>query len=469
MLRQLQPRLARAKKALLCRLDIAIAGGGIGGLAAALALHRTRGCNVQLFEQAAAFEPLGAGLQLGPNAVRILQDWDLGPALARVAAFPERLEVRSAISGQCLAMLPLGDAVLLRHGAAHATVHRADLHALLLQALTGNGESGASSDPDNKSGSVQIHLGTALHSLAQDAGSVQLGFQSTARASAEVPQPIFHRQADALIGADGLWSMVRRQLLPGGPPQSTGHQAFRALLPQAALPASLRSHNAITAWLGPGLHAVGYPVRGGDWFNMVVIVQNQVLRKQLGNLISLELEEAAASAMAPAEAVAAALASTHCCTMLQDKVTAVGALSSTGWQRWPLFDRPPMRSADEQVRGRIALLGDAAHPMRPYLAQGTAMAIEDAAELAQWLAPVSSSSNAADRVPALLQIYAKQRWQRNAQVQARSRRNGHIFHASGVVRWGRNAALRLLGARILDLPWLYSYGRQPRQRFSGER
>ena len=451
------------------RLHIAIAGGGIGGLAAALALHRTSGCDVQLFERAAAFEPLGAGLQLGPNVVRILQRWGLGPALARVAAFPERLEVRSAVSGQCLATLPLGDAVVQRHGAAHATVHRADLHALLLQALTGTGESGAGSDPGNNSGSVQIHLGTALHSLAQDARSVQLGFQSAALASGETPEPIFHRQADALIGADGLWSTVRRQLLPGGPPQSTGHQAFRALLPQAALPAALRSHNAITAWLGPGLHAVGYPVRGGDWFNMVVIVQNQVLRKQLGNPVSLELEESAASAMAPAEAVAAALANSHCCTMLRDQVAAVEAANSTGWQRWPLFDRPPMRSPDEQVRGRIALLGDAAHPMRPYLAQGAAMAIEDAAELAEWLGPIALSKGATDRIPAALQLYAQQRWQRNARVQARAERNGRIFHATGLVRWGRDAALRLLGARILDMPWLYSHGREAPQRFPGER
>jgi salicylate hydroxylase len=192
----------------------------------------------------------------------------------------------------------------------------------------------------------------------------------------------------------------------------------------------------VTAWLGPRLHAVQYPVRRGELQNLVVIVQGPVPQ-------DLESWDHAANAAG----LEYALQGT--CTALQDVVRSVGAAGGPGWRLWPLCDRPPVRSADEMAQGLVALLGDAAHPMRPYLAQGAGMAIEDAAELQRALAMHDLD------VPLRLRRYALNRWQRNARVQARSTRNGRIFHALGPVRWGRDLSLRWLGERLLDVPWLY--------------
>jgi salicylate hydroxylase len=258
-------------------------------------------------------------------------------------------------------------------------------------------------------------------------------------------------EGDVLIGADGLWSRVREQLLNDGPPRVTGHLAYRAMLPQASLPEALRSQQ-VTAWLGPRLHVVHYPVRGGDWLNVVAIVHGQV-----------ESDLQSWDHAAHAAGLQAALA--HTAAPLRDlieAVTACGAASddgdttAVGWRLWPLCDRPPMTGAHQQAQGRVALLGDAAHPMRPYLAQGAGMAIEDAAELGRAL---GLAQEPAFEVPALLKRYALRRWQRNARVQARALRNGQIFHADGALRLARNASLQLLGEKLLDLPWLY--GDQP--------
>jgi salicylate hydroxylase len=187
------------------------------------------------------------------------------------------------------------------------------------------------------------------------------------------------------------------------------------------------------------MHVVHYPVRGGEWLNMVVIVQGEVV-----DGVDPWNHEA------KADDLAAALVGS--CTALQDMVQAMG-----GWQLWALCDRPPMQGAYQQALGRVALLGDAAHPMRPYLAQGAGMAIEDAAELGYVLA---QALDPAFDVPTMLSRYALNRWQRNARVQARALRNGQIFHAEGLLRWGRDASLKLLGQKLLDLPWLY--GATPR-------
>ncbi|WP_332778203.1 FAD-dependent monooxygenase [Polaromonas sp.] len=394
------------------RGGVIVSGGGIGGLAAALAASRA-GWEVRLFEGAPAFSEVGAGIQLGPNVVKVLHGWGLTEALQAVAAFPDRLQVCNAVSGQPLGELPLGDAMVQRYGAAYATVHRADLHRLLLSAV--------------QQQDVKFHLGRPLQSFSQTAQAV------TVQAGA------LEIEADALIGADGLWSTVRQRLLGDGLPRQTGHLAYRALLPQASLPAHLRSSH-ITAWLGPRLHVVHYPVRAGEWLNVVAIVQGQLE----GDLDQWDHNHHAGE-------LAAALAGT--CTALQDLIAAID-----GWRVWALCDRPPMAGAHQQAVGRVALLGDAAHPMLPYLAQGAGMALEDAAELGHAL---MQALDPAFDVPTMLQRYALNRWQRNARVQARALRNGQIFHADGLVRWGRDMALKLLGERLLDVPWLY--GATPRQ------
>ena len=392
--------------------QLLVAGGGIGGLAAALAATRA-GWEVRLFERAAQFSEVGAGVQLGPNAVRCLQAWGLEPALRAVAAFPQCLQVRSALHGGVLATLALGDTALRRYGAPYATIHRADLHSLLLHAVQDHP-------------AVQLNLGHAITQHQDNGGAVLVRVEHGAGQAKPV-------EGDALIGADGLWSRTRTQTWHDGCPRATGHLAYRALVPAQALPAAWRGQ--VTAWLGPRLHAVHYPVRGGEWMNLVVIIHGRPPQ-------DLEHWDHAANTADLAHALQGAHPS------LQEVVRSVAA-AGLGWRLWPLCDRAPLQSADAMARGLVALLGDAAHPMPPYLAQGAGMALEDATQLQAALALHDVE------VPLRLRRYALNRWQRAARVQARSQRNGRIFHATGPVRWGRDLGLRLLGERLLDVPWLY--------------
>jgi salicylate hydroxylase len=219
----------------------------------------------------------------------------------------------------------------------------------------------------------------------------------------------------------------------GEAPRATGHLAYRGLVRQADLPAALRS-DEVTAWLGPRMHGVTYPVRGGEWLNAVCVVEGARAGDarhwdHAANAADLE------SALGPV------------CAELLDRLRAVPA-----WRLWMLHDRPPLRDAGLMAAGRLALLGDAAHPMLPYLAQGAGMALEDARELQRVLAV--ADGRLID-VPTALRRYALNRWARCARVQRRSQRNGVIFHAGGPLRWGRDAAMALVGDRLLDLPWLY--------------
>ena len=402
------------RKAGLADMRVLIAGGGIGGLAAALACS-IGGNTAHLFERSPEFSEIGAGIQLGPNAVKLLHGWGLADALTSVAAFPDCLEVRSAVSGGTLGKLSLGKSAMQRYGYPYVTVHRADLHGLLLAALKPYPQ-------------TTLKRNVGVDSFTQDTGGVTL------QLSAGPPV-----RGDLLVGADGLWSRVRSQLLDDGSPMATGHLAYRALIPQGSLPPALRSGH-ITAWLGPKLHVVQYPVRGGEWLNVAGIVHGRVD----GGLDNWNHAANAAS-------LRAALAGT--CAPLQDLVQAIDT-----WRLWALCHRAPMRGAHQQAQGRVGLLGDAAHPMLPYLAQGAGMAIEDAAELGRCLGLKTEGGTDSDPhsdINNRLQRYARARWQRNARVQARAVRNGQIFHATGLVRWGRDLSMKWGGERVLDLPWLY--------------
>ena len=389
--------------------QLLIAGGGIGALAAALSSARA-GWQVRLYEKAEVFSEVGAGLQLGPNATRILQGWGLGQALERLAAFPDKLLVRSAPSGRELASLSLGSRCQQRYGAPYATLHRADLHSMLLDSVRLRPE-------------VKLHLNSPVTGYTDTPEGVQLAWADG-----------YSVEGDALIGADGLWSQVRLQTLEDHVAQPTGHLAYRALVRQSDLPKSLRSQQ-VSVWLGPDMHLVSYPVRGGEWLNVVMFTQGQVPDDHQ-DWDHAGLRDNVLTATAG-----------HCAA-LTALVEAVPA-----WRLWALCDRPPVASAAQMACGRVALLGDAAHPMPPYLAQGAGMAIEDAAELGRCLAGVVKP--VAD-VPLALRRYALNRWQRNARVQARAVRNGQIFHATGPLRLGRDIALKLLGHRLLDMPWLYA-------------
>ena len=390
--------------------QVVIAGGGIGGLAAAVACAQ-RGLQVKLLERAPQLSEVGAGIQIGPNVTRILQAWGLGAALSQVAAFPEDLQARDAQTGRVLGTLTLGARAQARYGAPYATIHRADLQGLLHRAA--------------QSAGVDLLLGQTVKGWQDSEAALQVNTAEGLRL-----------QASALIGADGVWSRVRQQLLGDVPPRFTGHLAYRALVAQADLPGHLRS-DQVTVWLGPRLHVVHYPVRSGQWLNLVAIVHG-VKPEQ-----AQEAQEwdQAGHTQALMQAMGAVGRDLH------ERLASVPA-----WRQWALHDRPPLSAAGQMAQGRVALLGDAAHPMRPYLAQGAGMAIEDAQVLAQNLSQRSAA------VPDKLQAYAEQRWARNARVQARAIRNGRIFHAQGALALGRNLSMQLLGERVMDVPWLYDGG-----------
>jgi salicylate hydroxylase len=354
---------------------------------------------VQLIEQAEAFAEVGAGIQIGPNVTRILREWGLEDGLRQVASFPKALLARDARTGRELGRLPLGERSERLYGAPYACIHRADLHQLLLHAVQAQG--------------VPLRLHQHLADVQQQGGTV------TARTAQG--QTL---QADMLVGADGLWSRSRQALGLAEAPCCTGHLAYRGLVPlQGPEP-------QITVWMGPRLHIVQYPVQAGRALNVVAIVHGQPPAQ-------LQDWDHVANAAHLLEALGPV------CEALRQTLEAV-----PGWRLWALHDRPPLTAATQMGQGAVALLGDAAHPMRPYLAQGAGMAIEDAQVLAQCWA---STGSVAQRV----QRYAELRWQRNAQVQARAVRNGHIFHAQGPLRWGRNLAMGVLGAQVMDVPWLY--------------
>ncbi len=395
--------------------QLLVVGGGIGGLAAALAAARA-GWQARVLEQAPVFSEVGAGLQMGPNVTRRLRHWGLLEAAQSLACRPEALVARDALTGAELARLPLGDAFESRYGAPYLTIARADLHGALLQSLRG--------------AEVSLEAGRRVTGWvageADSAPGVAVHLDSS-------DQPV--SAGDALVGADGLWSALRQSLLGDGLPQASNHVAYRGLVPlDGRVPGGAHLAHEVTAWLGPQLHAVSYPVRGGRALNVVCVVEQTID----GHAQGWDLPGTTTRLMAATGPVGGPL---------RELLQAVPA-----WGLWMLHDRQPVAGPQQMARGCVALLGDAAHPMRPYLAQGAAMALEDADELSRSLALVSA--RIAD-VPQALQNYAQARWQRVARVQSRSLRNGTIFHASGPLRLGRDLALRSLGARIMDLPWLY--------------
>lgn len=391
-----------------------IAGGGIGGLAAALALAH-RGQRVTVLERAAQFTDAGAGIQLGPNAVRALAKLGLREAALAHACVPETIAVHHATTGRSLSRILLGRAVQQRYGEVYACVHRADLHAALLEAVRAQPHIDLQCNAAVQS--VETHADGAEHCDAQ-------------RITACTAQQSL--QADAMVAADGVWSQVRQAVFADGAPRATGHAAYRVLLPMAQAPAALQAMQ-VGVWWGPDVHVVHYPVRGGAFLNVVVLSEQNAAQAVAGW-----------ASQASHSAVASALQGV--CALLGDLLSSVQAHQHT-WHSWHLYSRPPARS---WVQGRVALLGDAAHPMLPYLAQGAAIAIEDATALGQQVAQHSDWAQA-------LQSYQQQRKARAERVVATAQRNGRIFHLGKPWSVARDAVLTLKGTEVLGMAWLYGY------------
>jgi salicylate hydroxylase len=394
-------------------IQITVVGAGMGGLAAAMACART-GCAVTVLEQSVVLAEAGAGIQLGPNAVKVLDQWGLGARLREVTARPAGLQVLDSCNGKALGYLDLAYRMRTHYGADYLTLHRSDLQQLLLDGAKGLG--------------VVLELGIPVTGYATGDDRV-FAHSATGRAFA----------AHALLGCDGIWSRVRQQMLQDGLPQATGHFAYRALIARPNVPLAV-PRDRITVWLGVDWHVVAYPVRAGQWFNVVVIEGRR----------NANPDEAGSEAAKDWSVDANA---SHLRERLTGQHRDLQALieSAGQWTRWTLHAHAPLTGAHQMAQGRVALMGDAAHAMRPYLAQGAAMALEDAAMLETvW-------RQGPKVAPVALQAYAQARWQRNALVQQKAERNGKIFHARGPVRWARNMALRWGGTGVMDTPWLYRH------------
>jgi 2-polyprenyl-6-methoxyphenol hydroxylase-like FAD-dependent oxidoreductase len=388
---------------------VIIAGAGIGGLTAALAIAQ-RGFRVVVLDQALRLEEVGAGIQLSPNASRVLISLGLGEALYPRVVAPEELRVMHAQSARVLARAPLGAAAEERYGAPYWVIHRGDLQAVLLEAVHAN--------PD-----IALHLGTRVEDFAPHRNGVTVSVLSAQRASEE--------RGIALIGADGLWSHLRRRLGHRSEPRFAHHTAWRALVPAEAVVGDL-SAPAVNLWFGRNAHLVHYPVRGGRLINIVAIIRDD-WREPGWNAPGerAEILERYPAGVWPPPARAILSAPQH-------------------WHKWALFDRDPL---PHWGKGPATLLGDAAHPMLPYLAQGAAMAIEDAAVLAQRLADTPDDPAAAMR------RYERARLKRTARAQRAARRNGTIYHMGGAEAFLRTIAIIAMGGQrlISRYDWLYGW------------
>lgn len=387
-------------------MRITIAGAGIAGLTLALALAR-QGLAATLLEAAPALSEAGAGVQLSPNATRVLRELGLLDAIAAMAVRPAQVRIRRARDGADLAVMPLGNSAEARYRAPFLLVHRADLQAVLLNAVRAERR-------------LTLETGVRIDEVAIWADGVMLREGGGGQ-----------RTADGLVGADGIRSRVRRLIAPEeGPPVSSGRLAWRSLVPAGAAPPHARLP-ASNLWLGPGAHLVHYPVRGGRLVNVVAIT---------GDGPGQGTDAGEGAAVGDPARLARAFAAWS-----EDARALVAA--APDWRVWPLCDRAPLRPWS---RGPVTLVGDAAHPMLPFLAQGAAQAIEDAAALADALGRHRSFAEAAT-------AYERARWNKASRVQRQSRHQGRIYHLGAPASLARDAAFGLLGpARMLArYDWLY--------------
>lgn len=383
--------------------EILIAGGGIGGLSLALSLAK-RGLACHVFEQRDGFSGEGAGIQIGPNGTRLLAALDIMDALRPLAGVPHCLRVLDGETARPLAEMPLGQSLADRHGAPYWVAHRSDLHGTL--------EAAVLRDP-----LIRLSMATAVSDVQQ--GSDRIAIETGAG----------RYEGRALIAADGIWSKLRAAHFDPVPPRFEGKSAARSVIARSDAPAGLRT-NATMAWLAPGAHVVHYPIRGGREIAIVVIVSEDGESRDWS-----------------AEVVPGWVADrTRGFHPSLRQLLAVPA----DWRKWSLHTLPP---PSRIAAGRIALLGDAAHPVLPFLAQGGVMAIEDAAVLAREI------SSADGDIPAALVRYQNARLPRVAKVAAASRRNGEIYHMGGAMAVARNLSMRALGGRriIAGYDWLYGW------------
>jgi salicylate hydroxylase len=387
------------------RAPVLVVGGGIGGLGTALALSR-KGIPVHVIEQAPELKEIGAGIQLGPNVFRMFEFLGLTGEMNKWVVFPQGLEMRDSITGKTFVELPVDHRFYEKYHAPYAVVHRADMLNVIHDAC-------------KKSNLITLTTSQKVIGIDETASGVSVRTESGQTFTGA-----------ALIGCDGLWSTVRQLMVGDGKPVVSGHIAYRAVVPTADWPKEYRI-NKMILWGGEKTHMVHYPMRRGELFNLVVVFHSD--RYEEGWDTYGDPEELHKKFADKCEPV----------RMLLNKVDA--------WKMWVLCDRPPIK---EWTKGRVTLLGDAAHPMLQYLAQGANMALEDAVCLAEQVVAHG------DDYAAAFKAYQGLRYLRTARVQLMARVFGEIYHASGVNRELRNQVLSDWTATGgIDMSWLY--GHQP--------
>lgn len=392
---------------------IVIAGAGIGGLTAALALA-ARGFRIVVLEKTERLEEVGAGLQLSPNASRVLVELGLTERLKLRAVTPEAVSIMSARAGGELLRMPLGEAASARAGAPYWVVHRADLQSALAGAVAEH--------PD-----IDLKLGATFEDVAPHAKGLTVVHRSGTIRRSDL--------ASALIGADGIWSTVRQHLFPEVQPRFSGLIAWRGTLDATQLPKDYTARR-VQLWMGPNAHLVAYPIAGGRQINVVAVLPGTWNRpgwSTPGDAVEVMDAFAAPRWPPPARMMLAAVDS---------------------WRKWALFGLPDGCPWSE---GPVALLGDAVHAMLPFAAQGAGMAIEDAAVLARHLSLEAAESTAG--IAAALKQYGDARRARVRQVQRTARQQGRIYHLSGPLATARDLAIRTLGPErmLARQDWIYGW------------
>ena len=382
---------------------VLVAGGGIGGLAAALALVR-RGYRVRVFEQAPEIGEIGAGMQLGPNAFHALDALGVGELARSRAVFTDFMVMHDAVDGSQVGRILTDEAFRQRFGNPYAVIHRVDVHTALLEGAVATGR-------------VDFQTSTRIERVEQDDGGVTVIDQHGRRS-----------RGVALVGADGVKSAVRAQYV-NDPARVTGHVVYRAVVDKAEFPAALR-WNAASLWAGPRCHLVHYPLRGGEQYNVVVTFHSRQ-QEQWGVTDGSKAEVQ---------------------SYFQGIVPLARQLIDLpkSWRRWATADREPIGTWSF---GRATLLGDAAHPPTQYMAQGACMALEDAVTLGEALRVQGNDWTRA------FDLYQRSRVARTARIVLSGREMGRLYHAEGVERLVRNELWKGRSqARFHDaLDWLYGW------------
>ena len=391
------------KIAAMTNKPIIIAGGGIGGLAAALGLAQKGFASIVL-EKSPELSEIGAGIQLGPNAFHSFDYLGVGDAARRNAVYVDKLRLMDAMSGDEIMHIPLDEPFRKRFGNPYAVVHRGDLYGVLLQGC-------------QDSDLIQLRVNADVTGYDQDESGVSARLANGERVT-----------GTALIGADGLWSNVRKGVVGDDQPRISGHTTYRSVIPTEQMPEDLR-WNAATLWAGPRCHIVHYPLSDGTGFNLVATYHNHAPEPVAGKPVSHD---------------EVLQGFQH----ISEKILKV-IRHGSDWKLWVLCDRDPV---ENWVDGRVTLLGDAAHPMLQYYAQGACMAMEDAVCLSHMM---DRHGGDIDRAFA---AYNQQRMIRTARVQLGARAIGdHIYHPDGAHAQVRN---HIMGNMTVEdyydrLEWLY--------------